>query len=169
MKKIKNAINQLFDLFSSIYHSQFKFLEKLDLFWTLLICFFGARLVNKNKVVTLKTLGLKMSSFGYANLLYLIREIFLLREYQISTPREAPVIIDCGANIGVSVLYFKRLFPKSVIIAFEPNPMVFQLLKSNVEQNQPKGLELYNYFLSDKEGSVEFFVNKIKALGKDLF
>lgn len=104
-----------------------------------------------------------MSSFGYANLVYLIREIFLLREYQISTLNPAPVIIDCGANIGISILYFKRLFPASKILAFEPNPVVFELLKLNVEQNQLGGVELYNYCLSDQEGAIEFFVNENKG------
>jgi FkbM family methyltransferase len=43
-----------------------------------------------------------------------------------------PVIIDCGGNIGLSVLYFKYLFPNSVITVFEPSPPVFEILKENI-------------------------------------
>lgn len=163
MKKIKKVFIQFLDLFSSIYNSQFTLLEKLDLLRALLWCFFGARLLGKNKKVNIRTLGLKISSFGYINLLYLIREIFLLREYQLSTSNPSPLIIDCGANIGISILYFKKFFPASKILAFEPNPVIFELLKENLAQNQIEGVELYNYCLSNQDGNVEFFVNENKG------
>lgn len=51
------------------------------------------------------------------------------------TNNEAPLILDCGANIGLSVLHYKNLFPKSRIIAFEPDPLFAPALKQNVHQN----------------------------------
>lgn len=37
---------------------------------------------------------------------------------------EAPRIIDGGANIGLSVIYFKQLFPRSRTTAFEPDAKI---------------------------------------------
>jgi FkbM family methyltransferase len=51
--------------------------------------------------------------------------------YRFVTDRDVPRIIDCGAGIGLYALYFKRLFPKSEVIAFEPDPRVFEVLKRN--------------------------------------
>jgi FkbM family methyltransferase len=60
-------------------------------------------------------------------------QIFIEREYQsieqISTPR---LILDLGANIGLSSLYFAREFPQAEIIAVEPDPGNFAMLQKNV-------------------------------------
>jgi FkbM family methyltransferase len=60
-------------------------------------------------------------------------EIFERQIYRFGSTDESPVIIDGGANIGLSVIYLKRLFPKSLITAFEPDPDIFQVLKRNCE------------------------------------
>jgi len=44
---------------------------------------------------------------------------------------EVPLIIDAGANIGLSCLYFHRLFPKSRIVCIEPDDANFELLERN--------------------------------------
>ena len=41
-------------------------------------------------------------------------------------------IVDCGANVGVSCLYFRKRFPQAKIIAFEPDPKIFAYLKNNL-------------------------------------
>ena len=51
--------------------------------------------------------------------------------YRFVTTEDVPRIIDCGASIGLNTCYFKHLYPKSEIIAFEPDPRVFELLKRN--------------------------------------
>jgi FkbM family methyltransferase len=43
-----------------------------------------------------------------------------------------PVIIDCGANIGLSSIWFAREFPSAVVCAIEPSPGNFELLERNV-------------------------------------
>ena len=64
--------------------------------------------------------------------LFMYREIFEQQIYRFNTPELRPVILDCGANIGLSVLYFKKLFPESRITAFEPDPAIFALLEENI-------------------------------------
>jgi FkbM family methyltransferase len=43
-----------------------------------------------------------------------------------------PLIVDLGANIGLSALYFSLLWPKAQIVAVEPDPGNFALLSRNL-------------------------------------
>jgi FkbM family methyltransferase len=43
-----------------------------------------------------------------------------------------PIIIDCGANIGLSSLWYARQFPKAKIIAVEPDQSNFAIASKNV-------------------------------------
>jgi FkbM family methyltransferase len=49
--------------------------------------------------------------------------------------KEDPIILDCGANIGVSVLHYKRLFPRARITAFEPDKAICSVLRKNLAAN----------------------------------
>src|ERR1019366_10431333 len=42
-----------------------------------------------------------------------------------------PLIVDCGANIGASVLWFSARYPEAHIVAVEPAPDNFALLRRN--------------------------------------
>jgi FkbM family methyltransferase len=53
-------------------------------------------------------------------------------------------IIDVGAYIGLSVLYFKSRYPNAHITAFEPNPNIFPLLQENIEYNNIRDVKLHN-------------------------
>ncbi|WP_147819504.1 FkbM family methyltransferase [Salidesulfovibrio onnuriiensis] len=59
--------------------------------------------------------------------------IFISREYQFESSRNAPVILDCGGNIGLSALWFGMQYPGADITVFEPGPDLFPLLKKNLE------------------------------------
>jgi FkbM family methyltransferase len=63
--------------------------------------------------------------------------------YDFHTDSEKPVIYDCGANIGTSVLFFAQKYPNAIIKAFEPSPSVFEILKSNIQKNKINNVELY--------------------------
>lgn len=43
-----------------------------------------------------------------------------------------PLIIDCGANIGLSGIWFSRLFPQAQILAIEPSPDNIAVAKQNL-------------------------------------
>jgi FkbM family methyltransferase len=53
----------------------------------------------------------------------------LYREILASGRR--PLIVDCGANIGASVLWFSARYPEAHIVAVEPAPDNFALLRTN--------------------------------------
>jgi len=84
----------------------------------------------------------------------------LNEEYFFHTSSQKPKIIDCGANIGAAVIYFKKLYPLSEIIAIEPNPIIFRLLEKNIKDNNFTGVNLINCCLSDKEGYENFYFEK---------
>jgi FkbM family methyltransferase len=55
-----------------------------------------------------------------------------MRNYQECLSRGLrPVIIDAGANIGLSTVWFERLFPNAHIISIEPDRNNFEILKKN--------------------------------------
>ncbi len=62
------------------------------------------------------------------------REIFVFNQYKIKllNNHKADIIVDLGANIGLSVLYFNDQYPDAKIIAVEPEKRNFSLLKKNV-------------------------------------
>lgn len=64
------------------------------------------------------------------------RHIFSARHYDIKKllKRSPEVIVDLGANTGLSASYFKMTFPDAVLYAVEPDPGNFELLQSHAKQ-----------------------------------
>lgn len=69
--------------------------------------------------------------YSAPELLHGLKEIFVEHIYRQTLPENA-YILDCGANIGMSVIYMKKLFPDAEIVAFEPDEVNFDLLSKNV-------------------------------------
>lgn len=70
-----------------------------------------------------------------------LTEIFVEEIYKQNLPENA-VIIDCGANIGLSVIYLKRHFPTASITAFEPDNKNYELLEKNVQSHNLSNVAL---------------------------
>lgn len=70
------------------------------------------------------------------------REMFEKNIYKFNSKCPDPYILDCGANVGLSVLYFKQLYPNSEIVAFEPDPNIFAKLARNVQSMNLKNVTL---------------------------
>lgn len=60
--------------------------------------------------------------------------LFAKRELEYWVPAEIgpEVVLDIGANIGVTSLYFSRRFPEARIFSFEPVPSNFAVLEKNL-------------------------------------
>ena len=106
-----------------------------------------------------RCMGFRVEAFDYETLHFLFREIFVRNEYWFESPSGEPLIFDCGANIGMATLYFKWLYPRSVIHCFEPDRPTFELLQRNVQANRLTDVHPHNVALSDVVGDVEFFVS----------
>ncbi|WP_265823249.1 FkbM family methyltransferase [Geovibrio ferrireducens] len=113
-------------------------------------------------------LGFRLKIASPFDVLVQFREIFLEENYYFTSEKEAPFIIDGGANAGMALAYFKWLYPSSVITAFEPNPELFEICKENIESNGWKGITLHPYALSDSEGTVQFTVYPAMPMGSGI-
>lgn len=97
--------------------------------------------LSDSKLRTHKLFGKPLYFHKAAELLHGLREIFIDKIYKQKLS-EDPYIIDCGANIGMSVIYMKELFPKARIIAFEPDETNFDLLTKNIKSFEYSGVTL---------------------------
>jgi FkbM family methyltransferase len=89
---------------------------------------------------------------------FVLKEIFFKGEYVFEAETDSPVILDCGANIGIATLFFKYLYPKARISSFEADPTTACILRKNIEQNHLDDVSTYNLMLSDSEGEHPFYV-----------
>ncbi len=62
-------------------------------------------------------------------------DIFVDQSLAFRSLTPAPRILDCGANIGLASLYFKRLYPHASITAFEADPAIAGQLARNLRVN----------------------------------
>jgi FkbM family methyltransferase len=59
-------------------------------------------------------------------------DVFGEGEYDVELPATPRAIIDLGAHVGMSVLFFRERYPAARILAVEPNPANFAKLERNV-------------------------------------
>ena len=93
---------------------------------------------------------------------YVGRSIEMYGEYsQLETTvfeqlaRPGSVVIDVGANIGVHTLFFaKSVGPTGIVLAFEPQRIVFQTLCANMALNSITNAHCYRVGLADQAGSL---------------
>lgn len=106
---------------------------------------------------TLALLGARIEYPNQSNALFLLHEIFVQASYAFETRSPAPRILDCGANIGVSLVFFKALHPDARITAFEPEPRTFALLQGNVARAGLRDVEIRPAAVAGREGPVVLF------------
>lgn len=85
---------------------------------------------------------LQHQTYFYGGLEYLhgVKEIFLEGVYNQILP-ESAYILDCGAHIGLSIIYLKHICPSANIVCFEPDAKNFNLLEKNISSHQLKNVE----------------------------
>ena len=101
-------------------------------------------------------MGRPLEIVDAASFLYMHQEVFEQQIYRFHSARQRPYIIDAGANIGLSVLYFKNLYPNSGIVAFEPDEEVFSFLQRNIERSGYKDVELICRAVWSSETNLSF-------------
>lgn len=159
---IRNFIRDFLYCFKAFNLYKGSFGAKMTVFFTLFRLMFKKKLFQKkNKEVSDSFFGYKMTGYDYFTLEFLFKEVFISNEYDFDAKgNKQPLIIDCGANIGASLCFFKKLYPDSKIIAFEANPHTFKLLEKNAAQNKFNNVELHNIALHDQDGEISFFISE---------
>ena len=89
-------------------------------------------------------------------------EIFVQNSLAFSANSPAPRIIDCGANIGLASLYYKRLYPGARITAYEPDPALHAVLVDNLRRHNAADVEAVRAAAWTATGSARF-----RAVGTD--
>ena len=84
---------------------------------------FKLRCSPLRSATSIDLLGFRIRFSSVGILRELFREIFVGGIYMFECNTDRPIIVDCGSDIGMSILFFKRLYPKARIIGFEPDPL----------------------------------------------
>ena len=83
-------------------------------------------------------------------------EIFVRQGLRFTTTAPAPRIVDCGANIGLASLFFKRAYPAARITAYEADPDVCTILEANLAANGAHDVEVVPSAVWTHSGEAEF-------------
>ena len=88
----------------------------------------------RNKTYEIRFLNYLIAVPDCLSFIFQFKEIFVNQSYKFKSFTNSPVIYDCGANIGISCLYFKKIFPDSRIEAFEADPQIAKILQNNLDK-----------------------------------
>jgi FkbM family methyltransferase len=154
------------NIFKTIfYHLRICFKENNSMWYNIQLFIIMNKLILKStstlhKASKISLFSYNIEYFGAKSIYILIKEIFLFHEYNVNLKKDNPLIIDCGSNIGLSIIYFKKIYPKSKIIAYEASPFVFPILRNNVMNNNLSDVSVFNLALFDKETELPFYFNE---------
>ncbi len=82
--------------------------------------------------------------------------VFKDKIYHFESKTNTPFIIDGGGHIGLATLYFKKLYPDSEILIFEPDKAALLMLKKNIEINKIEKTTIHEVGISNKKGIISF-------------
>lgn len=103
-----------------------------------------------------KLFGYEISIFDYFTLVCLYETIFANQDYAFESATPRPLVMDCGSNVGLSVLYQKITHPDCRVVAFEPDPVTFAMLEKNVAAQGLRDVQLHNRAVFSAAGPVDF-------------
>jgi len=106
-----------------------------------------------------------VSYFGRSSLFYfddlsdygLFCEIFIDSPYSPEKYEDVSTIFDLGANVGVSALYFRLLYPHAHIHSFEPDPANVEQLKQNAKYLGD--ITIHENAVGGENGEISFYVD----------
>jgi FkbM family methyltransferase len=131
-KLIKNDCTE-YDFFDNIRRTENKSFEVLE------------RMFYRDDTISLSDSKLKLHDSN--SLMILFNELLITEDYFFESESDEPLIIDCGSNFGLSLFYYKRIYPNSKIISFEPLSSMREILRENIQENNWKNIQLEPYAL----------------------
>ena len=111
--------------------------------------------ISKDKMYSHKLLNHDTFFYSGPEYLHALKEIFIDGVYKQKLPENA-YILDCGANIGISVIYLKSICPTANIISFEPDHKNFKLLLKNISSHQITKVEAKNEAVWTEDTTLNF-------------
>ena len=119
----------------------------------------ACRMSERTPRLTPGEIALGPYSVRYSDLLTLCpqwHDIFVLGSLAFETMDPAPRILDCGANVGLASLFYKRRYPAARITAFEADPAIAALLAHNVRANGAADVEVVAAAVWTEAGAIAF-------------
>lgn len=65
-----------------------------------------------------------------------------------------PIVVEAGALYGSETIRTAKLWPKGRVIAFEPNPHAFSILKKKTKESMVSNIQIHNLALCNYNGTV---------------
>jgi FkbM family methyltransferase len=95
--------------------------------------------------------------------LFVLYEVCMLQTYFVPetllAPNDVRVIVDCGANVGITSLFFASRYPRAKIFSIEPHPKNFELLKQNTK-SEARIIPVNAAIVGQPRSSIRFSVNE---------
>ena len=105
---------------------------------------------------SIRMAGYQLRYFDLMSLCPGWHDIFVKHALDFRAPSDAPRILDCGANIGLASLYFKRKYPRARITAYEADPALAEMLADNLRRNGAGDVDVVHAALWTSTAEVVF-------------
>src|SRR5262245_62862104 len=93
-------------------------------------------------------------------------DIFIHQSLDFDSDMPSPRILDCGANIGLASISFKRRHPHAKLTAFEADPRLASICRSNLAVNdRTEQVDVKEAADWTDEGPIEFVCQEHESLG----
>jgi|GEM_PF-573175 len=83
-------------------------------------------------------------------------QIFGSKLYSFKSNSPSPLIIDCGAHIGLASLFFETNYPNATILAYEADPAIGKILEFNVNSFGMDNVEVHKKAIWTHDDGVNF-------------
>src|SRR5215470_19812686 len=115
-----------------------------------------ARTIPRHTAGTIRMLDYELQYADLPSFCPQWHDIFVEGALEFCAASEAPRILDCGANVGLASLFFKRRYPAARITAYEADPSLFAIARGNLSANGAADVEIVNAALWTSAGRVTF-------------
>lgn len=95
---------------------------------------------------------------------WVLQEVFFTRDYASDRLPKAKIVVDVGANIGLTSYFFYLQAPDAQIHSFEADPANFSILSGNLLQiNVDNRIHLNQVAVSDSDKVIEFYSSAVSG------
>lgn len=113
---------------------------------------------HRTRVMTFGAAGQRFRcALSDASELEVLRNVFVEEEYRLPGGDPVRTVVDLGSHVGLSVLWFRALYPDARIVAVEPHPETFRRLRRNV--GHLPHVELVHAAVGDSDGPRALFAS----------
>jgi FkbM family methyltransferase len=97
--------------------------------------------------------------------LHSFREVWFQEAYRLPFEGLSGVLLDLGANIGMTSVWLAKRFSFTQVIAVEPDPNNVALVRQNLKLNGITG-QVLEAAIGPKEGTARFEISEVSNLGR---